>query len=142
MRNKRQAAEQIRRALQLYAQTLTDDKAMEVATVFPTFMPGTNYKKGEMFTYGVNAVGDPQLYRVAQDHASQEDWKPDATPALYTPIGLTAEGFPVWSQPTGAHDVYNTGDVVDFNGALYKSLIDGNIYSPEAYPAGWEVYTE
>ena len=33
---------------------------------------------------------------------------------------------------------YNIGDIVDYNGTLYKSLIDGNVWSPEEYPAGWE----
>ena len=44
------------------------------------------------------------------------------------------------AQPSGAHDAYNTGDIVNYNGTLYRSLIDGNTYSPEAYPAGWEVW--
>lgn len=135
-----QAAEQARRALQIFAQTLTDDEAMEISTLYPKYEVGKAYKVDELFTYGENAVGDPQLYRVVQDHTSQENWTPDATASLYSPIGLTDEGFPVWSQPTGAHDAYNTGDVVDYNGTLYKSLVDGNTYSPEAYPAGWELY--
>ena len=136
--NRLQAAEQLRRALQMYAQTLTDDEAMEIVTVYPTYEVGKAYAVNEMLIYGVNTVGDPQLYRVVQAHTSQADWTPDATPALYTPIGLTEEGYPVWSQPTGAQDAYNTGDIVDYNGTLYKSLIDGNVWSPEAYPAGWE----
>lgn len=140
--DKIQAAEQFRRAMQMFAQSLTDDDAMEVATVFPEYVIGKTYKVNEMFTYGTNDVGDPQLYRVVQEHTSQADWTPDTTPALYTAIGLTEAGYPVWSQPTGAHDAYNTGDIVDYNGTLYKSLIDGNTYSPEAYPAGWELYTE
>lgn len=140
MVSKLQAAEQVRKALQFFAQTLTDEAAMEVATVFPNYEIGKTYKTNEMFTYGVNDVGDPQLYRVVQDHTSQADWTPDATASLYTPIGLNSAGFPVWSQPTGAHDAYNIGDIVDYNGTLYKSLIDGNTYSPEAYPAGWEKY--
>ena len=139
--NRLQAAEQLRRALQMFAQTLTDEEAMEIATVYPAYEVGKAYAVNEMLTYGVNGVGDPQLYRVIQAHTSQADWTPDATPALYTPIGLTEEGYPVWNQPTGAHDAYNTGDIVDYNGTLYKSLIDGNVWSPEAYPAGWEVYT-
>lgn len=140
--NRLQAAEQLRRALQMFAQTLTDEEAMEIATVYPAYEIGKAYAVNEMLTYGVNEVGDPQLYRVVQAHTSQADWTPDATPALYTPIGLTEEGYPIWSQPTGAHDAYNIGDIVDYNGTLYKSLIDGNTYSPEAYPAGWELYTE
>ena len=137
--NKLQAAEQLRRALQMFVQTLSDDEAMEVATVYPVYKVGKEYKADEMFTYGENEIGDPQLYRVVQTHVSQEDWKPDATASLYTPIGLNEKGYVVWSQPAGAHDAYNAGDIVDYNGTLYKSLIDGNVYSPEAYPAGWEI---
>ena len=140
--NKLQAAEQLRKALQMFAQTLTDDEALEIATVYPAYAVGVLYRAGTFITYGINGVGDPQLYKVVQEHTSQEDWTPDKTPALYTPIGLTDDGYPVWSKPTGSHDAYNIGDVVDYNGTLYKSLIDGNVYSPDEYPAGWEVYTE
>lgn len=136
--DKLQIAEQFRKALQMFAATLDDEKAMAVATVYDPWKVGAAYVKGDLFTYGTNGVGDPQLYRVAQPHTSQADWTPDATPALYTAIGLDDAGYPVWSQPTGAHDAYNKGDVVDYNGTLYRSLIDGNVYSPDAYPAGWE----
>ena len=61
---------------------------------------------------------------------------------IVAPIGLDDSGYPVWSQPTGAHDAYSKGDVVNYNGILYESLIDGNVYSPDAYPAGWAVYSE
>ena len=139
--NKGQLMEQLGRALQMFVQTLDGDSAMEVAMVYPPYVVGKLYKVDEMFTYGKNDVGDPQLYKVAQEHTSQADWTPDKTPALYIPIGLTKEGYPIWSRPTGAHDAYNMGDIVDFNGTLYKSLINGNTYSPEEYSAGWEVYT-
>lgn len=136
-----QAAEQLRRALQLFAATLEEDKALEVAAVFPEYETGKTYAAGDIFRYGENEVGDPQLYKVVQGHTSQADWVPGQTASLYTALGLNDAGYPVWSQPTGAHDAYNTGDIVDYNGTLYKSLIDGNVYSPDAYPAGWETYT-
>lgn len=50
--------------------------------------------------------------------------------------------WPAWVQPTGAHDCYNTGDKVTYNGQHYVSKIDGNVWSPDAYPQGWEVYSE
>lgn len=137
-----QAAEQFRKAMQFYVQTLTDEEAMQIATVYPKYEVGKAYVADEMLTYGTNNVGDPQLYRVVQAHTSQADWKPDTTPSLYTPIGLNESGFPIWSKPTGAHDAYNTGDIVDYKGTLYKSLIDGNVYAPDEYPAGWEKVTE
>lgn len=137
-----QLAEQFRKALQLFANSLDETTAMEVATVYDAWQENKEYKAGEYLTYGENSVGDPQLYKVVQDHTSQVDWMPFAAPSLYTPIGLTEEGYPVWAQPTGAHDAYNKDDIVDYNGTLYISLIDGNVYAPDAYPEGWAVYTK
>lgn len=140
--NRLQAAEQLRRALQMVSAGLTDEQAMEVAAIYDPWMANKAYAVGDLVTFGENSVGDPQLYRVAQAHTSQAAWMPNATPALYTAIGLDDSGYPVWSQPTGAHDAYNAGDVVSYNGSLYRSLIDGNVYAPDTYPAGWEVYTK
>ena len=140
--NRLQAAEQFRKALQMFAASLSDEKAMEVATIYDPWQIGKVYAVGDFVTYGENSVGDPQLYKVVQAHTSQADWKPDITPALYVAIGLDEQGYPVWSQPTGAHDAYNKGDIVDYNGTLYRSLNDGNVYSPDVYPAGWEKVTQ
>ncbi len=135
--NKLQMAEQFRKALQMFAASLDDEKALEVATIYDEWVVGKSYAAGEFVLYGENAVGDPQLYKVVQAHTSQEDWTPDITASLYDAIGLDESGYPIWSRPTGAHDAYNAGDVVNYNGVLYESLINGNIYSPEEYPAGW-----
>lgn len=137
--NKLQMGEQFFRAVQMFAASLDDEKAMEVATIYDPWKEGKAYAVDEFVTYGENSVGDPQLYRVVQAHTSQADWTPDVSASLFSAIGLDEEGYPIWSQPTGAHDAYNTGDIVDYNGTLYKSLIDGNTYPPDAYPAGWEV---
>ena len=142
MMDKIQAFEQMRKVLQMFAASLDDEKAMEVATIYDPWNIGKTYTVGEFLTYGENGVGDPQLYKVAQAHTAQADWKPDATPSLYVAIGLDDSGYPVWAQPTGAHDAYNTGDVVNYNGTLYQSLVDGNVYSPESYPTGWAVYSK
>lgn len=138
--NKIQMAEQFRRALQLFAASLTEEQAMEIATVYDPWKPGKAYKGGDYFTYGVNGVGDPQLYKVNQDHTSQADWTPDVTASLYTAIGLDDAGHPVWSAPTGAHDAYNTGDIVNRDGALYESLIDGNCTVPGTDDRYWKIY--
>lgn len=138
--NKLQMMEQFRKAVQMFAASLDAEQAMEIATIYEPWKSGKAYTVGKYLTYGENATGDPQLYKVVQAHTSQADWLPADTPALYEPIGLNSAGYPVWSRPSGAHDAYNSGDIVDYNGTLYKSLIDGNIYSPEEYAAGWEVY--
>ena len=42
-------------------------------------------------------------------------------------------------QPTGAHDAYNLGDRVTYSGRVYESIINGNVWSPDVYPDGWEI---
>lgn len=142
MMNRMQAAEQLRKALQMFAATLTDEQAMEVVAVYDPWQIGKTYAVGDYLTYGQNSVGDPQLYKVVQAHTSQADWTPDTAVSLYAAIGLDEQGYPVWSQPTGAHDAYNKGDIVAYKGTLYVSLMDGNIYSPEEYSEVWTVYLE
>ncbi len=142
--NKVQAALELRKALQYFLETLDADeqleKLLEVPSVFPKYEVGKAYKTKDIFSYGENAVGDPQLYQVLQNHTSAAEWLPNGATSLYKAIGITEGGFPEWVQPLGAADAYNTGDIVSYNETLYRSLIDGNVWAPDAYPQGWEVY--
>ena len=141
--NKGQAMLEFRKAVQLFLGTLnvdTDtDKILAVASVFPKYEVGKAYKEKDVFSYGENAVGDAQLYQVLISHTSAEEWTPDKATSLYKKIGVTEEGYPEWVQPLGASDAYNTGDIVSYYGTLYKSTINGNVWSPVDYPQGWEV---
>ena len=137
--NRLQAAEQMRRAIQLYAGTLPEEKALEIATIYPEWEAGKAYVVGDILSYGQNPVGDPQLYKVVQAHTSQADWMPDSVPALYYAFGLDESGYPIWSQPTGAHDAYNTGDIVSHNGKIWQSNTADNVWEPGVY--GWDEVT-
>lgn len=135
---------ELRRALQLFAATLYNDEstAMEIATIYPIWEVGRRYKQNDVIQYKTNGVGDPQLYLVLQAHTSQADWLPDSTASLYKKIGVDEKGYPKWVQPLGAVDAYNIGDIVNYNGKLYKSIINTNVWSPDVHPAGWEEYIE
>ena len=115
------------------AAALSDEEAAQVGALFPEWAAGIAYTAGERIS---DAQGN--LYRVVQDHTSQADWPMDATPALYTPLGVTAEepdAIPEWRQPTGAHDAYNTGDRVLYQGKVYESTMNGNVWEPGV--TGW-----
>ena len=129
-------AEQLRRALQIFASTLTETQALEVAAVYPAWETGRSYAVGEIIRYGEDLLGDPKLYKVIQAHTSQEDWTPDASASLYDAFGMDGQGTPLWSQPAGAHDAYQTGEIVSYSGIRYESLVDGNVWRPDAY--GWK----
>lgn len=114
---------------------LTDEQAEAVTNVHPSWAAGTAYADG------ARVQCDGKLYRCVQAHTSQDGWEPQATPALWVRTAHEGE-IPVWVQPTGAQDAYNTGDKVHYQSAtdpVYVSLIDGNVYSPEAYPQGWQL---
>lgn len=49
-----------------------------------------------------------------------------------------AEDWPEFVQPKGSHDAYAAGAQVTWNGEHWRSLLDGNVWSPAAYPQGWE----
>lgn len=94
---------------------------------------------GEFVNVGDEVVYNGNVYEVIQAHTLQADWIPDQTPALYRLKGQPGEEWLEWIQPTGAHDAYKKGDKVTYKGQHYISLIDNNSWSPEAYPAGWEL---
>jgi hypothetical protein len=93
---------------------------------------------GEWVVAGQEIYYNGKVYVVLQDHRLQEDWKPSEVPALYRLKEDPADEWPEWVQPTGAHDAYAKGAKVTFEGEHYVSLIDANVYSPAAYPAGWQ----
>ena len=109
---------------------LTDEEAETVTILFPFWDADCYYNIGDRVRY------DDLLYKCVQAHRSQSDWAPDITPALWTRTSI--DEWPEWVQPTGAQDAYNIGDKVTYKGEHYISLINANVYSPEAYPAGWE----
>lgn len=142
MMNKVQQALELRRALQFFLASLDPDTEMEkivqVASVFPNYQVGKAYKTKDIFQWGVNSLGDAQLYQVLQDHTSAQAQPPDTSSSLYKKVAVGEDGIPLWVQPLGASDAYMTGDVVLYNGVSYRSLIDYNVWAPDAYPAGWQ----
>ena len=123
-----------RRNIHLASASLNDEAALETPELFAPWVVGSAYLVTERVRY------NGQLYRCVQAHTSQEGWEPPVTPALWAAVAEPGE-IPVWRQPTGAQDAYNTGDKVyypDRDGPIYESLIDNNVWSPESYPAGWK----
>lgn len=116
---------------------LSDDVALLIPELYPVW--GSNsveYKVNDRVQY--NGV----LYKVLTAHTSQETWKPDVSPSLFVKVISSISGeIPDWEQPS-ADNAYMTGDKVRYNGKVYESLIDNNVWAPDAYPAGWKEVTE
>ena len=118
----------------LVANQVTDDAvALELQTFYDEWQIGVNYSLGQYVRY--NGV----LYKVVNAHSSQSDWTPDISPSLFAVVLTSPDGTPQeWVQPDSTNP-YMKGDKVIFEGVVYESLIDNNIWSPAAYPAGWQI---
>ena len=132
----RERALQLRAMIEKASVSLPDEDALEAVELFPAWAVDTAYAVDQRIRHG------SKLYRCVQAHTSQADWTPDKTPALWTEVAKPGE-IPVWRQPTGAQDAYNKGDRVhypDTNDPIYESIIDSNVWAPDAY--GWKVVNE
>lgn len=109
---------------------LDEVTAAEHTDTFENWVPGTAYSVGQIRKSGKS------LYRCIQAHTSQADWAPEKTPALWKKIGDPAEEWPEWSRPLGAHDAYEKGAKVTYNGEHWTSTVDANVWTPGEY--GWQ----
>ena len=109
----------------------TDEMSLQVPKLYPTWKENVDYVPDDRILY--NDI----LYKVITAHTSQADWTPDVSASLFTKVLIPDENvIPEWEQPDSTNP-YMAGDKVTYNGKIYMSIIDNNIWSPEAYPAGW-----
>lgn len=112
---------------------LTDEQALQVIRIFPQW-------NGNSVDYSVNEriLYDGILYKVITAHTSQTEWTPVNAPSLFAKvINETIDGnIPEWEQPDSTNP-YMKGDKILYNGKIYQSLIDDNVWSPTEYPSGW-----
>ena len=125
----RAKAKQLRQLIEQLAVTLDDEAALTGVELFPAWVVGKAYAVNDRAQY------NGTLYKCIQAHTSQADWTPDATPALWKTVSV--DEYPEWVQPTGAHDAYNIGDKVTYNGQRYVCTSDANNYAPDVY--GWQL---
>lgn len=112
----------------------SDKDAYIMRYMYPEYAVGVTYNKGDRFIY------QDKFYKVVSSDSftSTEEWKPNISPSLYVEISDPNVEYPEFKQPINAETAYKKGDKITFKNEKYVSLIDNNVYSPEAYPAGWE----
>ena len=129
-------ARKLRTLLELAVQSLEPADALEGVELFPTWKTGTAYEVGYKVRHG------GILYACLQAHTSQAGWEPGAAPSLWATVLIPdPDVIPDWEQPNSTN-AYKKGDKVRFDGKIYESLIDNNVWSPAAYPAGWREVVE
>lgn len=131
------AMEMLNMDFQAQVQTLSDEQALQVQSVFPVWQVDVDYVVD--FKVRHNDI----LYKVLQAHHSQADWAPDVAPSLFAKVivgqidpDTGEQEILEWVQPDSTNS-YMTGDKVKYNGVVYESTVDNNVWAPDAYPQGW-----
>lgn len=127
-------AKALRAQIESNAAVMPDEEAVQFVELFPNWSPNdVSYTADTRVRY--NGV----LYRVLQDHVSQEEWTPTAAASLFAKVLIPDENvIPEWEQPDSTNP-YMVGDTVTHNGKTWTSDVDNNVWEPGVY--GWTEVT-
>lgn len=107
----------------------TDEMSLQVPNLYPAWRPDVIYAVGDRVLY------EGVLYKALQAHISQEIWSPVNAPSLFAKVLIPDENvIPEWEQPDSTNP-YMMGDKVMYQGKVYESILDNNVWTPGEY--GW-----
>lgn len=125
-----------RKAIEAAVPSLDDKIASTSAELFPRLTEG-----GELVKSGTRINWGGILKRAAVDLWDTAENTPDNAPTLWEDIEYR-NGFRIIPQTITAGTAFAKDECGYWGETLYKSLIDANVWTPEAYPSGWEIVEE
>ena len=110
-----------------------DKDASGCVDLYPTLkQSGSLIKAGTRINWG------GWLKQATVDLWDTEENDPDHAPGLWVKISYK-DGVRVIPDIISAAEAFALNELGWWDGAIYKSLIAANVYTPEQYPDGWEL---
>lgn len=129
-------ARKMRAAMETAAVSLDDATASTAPELFPRLKgDGSLVKSGTRICWG------GKLKRAAVDLWDNAENTPDAAPTLWEDV-LYRDGIRIIPEVITVGLAFARGERGWWGDVLYASTLDANTYTPEQYPAGWEIITE
>lgn len=125
------AIKQLRGVLVSYCGTMDDVEILNYPLFVEKWETNTQYEAGKRVMY------DDVMYKCIIAHTSTETWTPKDAHSLWGRVLADDDFVMEWTQPQQAEEAYKIGDKVIYNGNIYVSTIDNNVWNPSDYPAGW-----
>ena len=125
-----------RKAIEAAVPSLDDKVASTSAELFPRLTEG-----GELVKAGTRINWGGTLKRAAVDLWDTAENNPDNAPTLWEDIAYR-EGIRIIPETITAGTAFAKDELGWWGDTLYKSLIDANVWTPDAYPTGWEIVTQ
>ena len=131
-------AEAIRlRSIIEQASVSLDDKTASTA---PTLFPRLK-QNGALISAGTRINWNNTVKKAAVDLWDTAENNPDNATSLWADIEYK-EGYRIIPDTITVTTAFAKDECGWWNGVLYRSLMDGNVYTPAVYPAGWEEVKE
>lgn len=93
---------------------------------------------GQLIKVGTRINWNGQIKRARSDMWDTELNNPDNAPTLWEDINYK-QGYRIIPEVIMASAAFADGECGWWNDTLYCSLIGGNVWTPDTYPAGWEL---
>ena len=110
-----------------------DKDASGCVDLYPTLKQG-----GSLIKAGTRINWGGWLKQATVDLWDTEENDPDHAPTLWVKINYK-DGVRVIPDVISAAEAFALDELGWWNGAIYKSLIAANVYTPDAYPQGGEL---
>jgi hypothetical protein len=115
------------------AASLDDKTASETPELF-----GKLNENGELVKVGTRINWNGTLKRAAVDLWDTKENNPDNAPSLWEDI-LYKDGIRIIPETITVGTAFSKDELGYWKDTLFKSLIDNNVWTPEANPSGWEL---
>lgn len=133
MMNLIELAQKLRLIIEQAAASLDDKTASTAETLFPRLKGD-----GSLIPAGTRINWHGTLKRAAVDLWDTEANAPDHAPTLWEDIAYK-QGHRIIPEVITATAAFGLDELGWWGDTLYRSTISANVYTPAAYPAGWEI---
>ena len=130
---KRAEAIYLRSIVEQASASLDDKIASTAATLFPKLKAD-----GQLISADTRINWNGTIKKAAVDLWDTAENNPDNAPSLWENIAYK-DGYRMIPDTITVTTAFAKDECGWWNGVLYRSLVDGNVYTPAVYPAGWEI---
>lgn len=130
---KRSEALYLRAVVEQAVTSLDDKTASTAAILFPRLKAD-----GSLVSAGARINWNGMIKRASVDLWDMAENNPDNAPGLWANIEYK-DGYRIIPDTLTVTTAFAKDECGWWNGILYRSLHEGNVYTPAVYPAGWEI---
>ena len=129
-------ARKLRPVIERASASLDDQTASTAAALFPRLK-----RDGKLIPAGTRINWNGTVKKAAVDLWDTAENNPNNAPSLWQDIEYK-EGYRIIPDTLTVTTAFAKDECGWWDGVLYRSLFEGNVYTPAVYPAGWEKVKE